>query len=89
MCRCRMHRDTEHRGWNLHATAALVQAVRSQKNNLPGPPKGAPSLSWCSTAAFSTACLSCICANKGPMCSIAASGGSVTAANKGWPTASC
>ena len=43
MCRCRMHRDTEHRGRDMHATAALVQAVRSQENDISGPPKGGPS----------------------------------------------
>ena len=41
-CRCRVHRDTEHRGRNMHATATLVQALRPQENHLPRPPKGPP-----------------------------------------------
>ena len=42
MCRRRVHRDTEHGGWNMHAAAALVQALRPQEDYLPGPPKGPP-----------------------------------------------
>ncbi len=85
MCRCRMHRDTKHRGWNLHAIAALVQAVRTQENNLPGPPKGAPSLSGYRTAALSAACVSYTCASVSSMCSIAAAWGSVSMPSKEGP----
>ena len=69
----------------MHTAAALVQALRSQENHLPGPPKGAPSYSQCQTDALSNACLSCISATEGSMRSVIASQISLTVPGKDGP----